>query len=164
MAGRSGKVRHKDIFTNTFELEEKVARKHLKSIFSIRRLTWVEQSHGSTNGAPDCWLTRGDGWGYLPMEIKKSYRYMNNPKEYDKPKYVQIRHVQPAQIDWHLREHKAGMTTIILVMLSEGTSWETSWWAIVEGQHIVDWMEGMTILKTCFGKDLAEMLGVKVEY
>lgn len=164
MTRRSGKIRHKDMFTNTFDLDEGVARGYMKTLLGSRSLTWVEQAHGSTNGAPDCWLTRGNEWGYLPIEVKKSYRFMNEPKQYDKPKYVQIRHVQPAQVDWHLREYKRGMTSIILVMLSQGTSADTSWWAIVLGHNIKDWFEGMLIDQLCFGKTLAATLGVQPEY
>lgn len=161
---KKGLIKHKDIFTSTYDLDESVARNYLKTLLGSRRLTWVEQAHGSTNGAPDLWLTRGFEWGYLPIEVKKSYKYMHNPKEKDQPKYVQIRHVQPAQVDWHLREARLGMPTFILVMLSAGMNADDSWWAIVEGKEIKDWFEGMLIHKLCFGISLAKTLGVQPEY
>ena len=161
---RKDVVRHRDIVTSTFDLKEKQARGYIKTLLGEKRLSWIEQAQGSTNGVPDVFINRGEHYGLLPTELKVSYRYMHNPGKQSEPKYVQVRHVQPSQLDWHRRHFELGGYSIILVMLNGGVSPDTSWWALCEGWKIRDWMEGMQIDRLFHGKDMAEVLGVEAVY
>jgi hypothetical protein len=165
MAGkRKNIVRYKDVYESTYDLDEGVARKYLASALGVKRLTWCEPARGATVGAPDCWIYRGEEYAWLPTELKKSFKYMHQPGDKLAAKYVQVRHVQPAQLNWHMKAKEVGATTIILVLLDEGTSWETSYWAICMGYEIANWREGMRIYQTVFGKGLAKALGCEAAY